>query len=242
MGHGPVLTIAFCCLQLSACALGIAQEPRTSLGPEVRDLPLIELPLPNVPSRTFALMLTGDGGWATLDRKVSAELVARGLPVVALNTRAYLSRRRTPDQAGLDLSRIIRYYVTHWSSDKVAIVGYSRGADIAPFMVSRLPADLKSKVVLVAMLALSDRTNFEFHFMDIFVDSRRASDVKTLPELDHLRGMNLLCVYGADEKDSACRSAPPGLVKAVTRSGGHHFDNDFKALGDIVFDALPPSE
>jgi len=186
-------------------------------------------------------MLTGDGGWATLDRKVSAELVARGLPVVALNTRVYLSRRRTPDETGLDLARIIRYYLTHWSSDRVAIVGYSRGADIAPFMVSRLPADLKSKVVLVAMLALSNQTNFEFHFKDIFVESHRRSDVKTLPEVEHLRGLNLLCVYGLDEKDSGCRSAPPGLLKAVARNGGHHFDDDFKTLGDIVFDALPHS-
>ena len=241
MRRGLIVMWMFCCFQLSACALAIAQEPRTSLGPEVRDLPLIELPLPNAPSRTFAVMLTGDGGWATLDKKVSAELVARGLPVVALNTRAYLSHRRTPDQAGFDLSRIVRYYLTHWSSDRVAIVGYSRGGDIAPFMVSRLPVDLKSKVVLVAMLALSNQTNFEVHFMDIFVESHRASDVKTLPEIEHLRGMNLLCVYGADEKDSGCRSAPPGLMKTVGRNGGHHFDDDFKALGDIVFDALPGS-
>jgi type IV secretory pathway VirJ component len=123
----------------------------------------------------------------------------------------------------------------------VAIVGYSRGADIAPFMVSRLPADLRSKVALVAMLALSTQTNFEFHFIDIFVDSHRASDVKTLPELEKLRGMNLLCVYGVDEKDSACPLAPVGLLNAVARNGGHHFDDDFKALGDVVFDALPHS-
>ena len=241
MRRGPLLTLAVCCLQLTACALGIAQEPRPSLAPEVRDLPLIELQLPKTPSRIFAVMLTGDGGWATLDRKVSAELVARGLPVVALNTRDYLSRRHSPDQAGLDLIRIIRYYQAHWSADRVAIVGYSRGADIAPFMISRLPPDLKSRVVLVAMLGLSNQTNFTFHFRDIFMATRRPSDVKTLPELERLRGMNLICVYGLDEKESACRSASPGLVTAVARNGGHHFDDDFKALGDIVFDALPRS-
>jgi type IV secretory pathway VirJ component len=51
--------------------------------------------------------------------------------------------------------------------------------------------------------------------------------------------MNLLCIYGVEEKDSGCRDAPPGLVKELVRNGGHHFDDDFKAIGDLVFAALP---
>jgi type IV secretory pathway VirJ component len=226
---------------LPACRQAIAQQPGAPPAADVSDLPLIYLPAATAtpPARVFAVMLTGDGGWATLDRKVSGELAARGVPVVAWNTRVYLSRRRTPDEAGSDMIRMLRHYLNQWPGTHVAIVGYSRGADIAPFMISRLPPDLRAKIVLVAMLGLSDHTNFQFRFRDIFIDSRRPTDVKTLPELEHLRGMNLLCVYGADEKDSGCRSAPPGLVKEVVRNGGHHFDDDFKAIGDIVLDALP---
>jgi type IV secretory pathway VirJ component len=89
------------------------------------------------------------------------------------------------------------------------------------------------------MLALSNTTNFQFHFVDIFSETHRPSDVKTLPEVERLRGMNLLCVYGADEKDSGCRDAPVGLMKEVVRNGGHHFDSDYKAIGDIVLGAMP---
>ena len=234
-------TLYSCAIVLTACAQMMAQQVRSRIAPDVSDLPLIELPSPAPTSGVFAVMLTGDGGLATLDRKVSAELVAHGVSVIALNTRVYLSQRRTPDQAGSDMIRLIRHYQAQWSKDRVAIVGYSRGADMAPFVVSRLPADLKARVSLVAMLGLSNETNFQFHFKDIFVDSRRATDVRTLPELERLRGMNLLCIYGVDEKDSACRDAPPGLVKAVVRNGGHHFDDNFKALADIVLDALPKS-
>jgi len=28
-------------------------------------------------------------------------------------------------------------------------------------------------------------------------------------------------------------------VKELVRNGGHHFDDDFKAIGDLVFAALP---
>jgi type IV secretory pathway VirJ component len=217
----------------------MAQQPRPVVVPDVSDLPLIEMPAKGVANPAFAIFLTGDGGWATLDRNVSKELVAHGVSVVALNTRAYLSDRRTPDRAGSDLIRVVRHYLTLWSKDRVAFVGYSRGADISPFIVSRLPADLKAKVALIALLGFSNQTNFQFHFRDIFMETRRASDVRTLPELERLRGMNVLCVYGADEKDSGCRDAPPGLVNGVARNGGHHFDDDFKAIGDIVLAALP---
>jgi type IV secretory pathway VirJ component len=223
---------------LSACNAGIAQPPRPVVQPDVSDLPLIEMPASAPASNAFAIFLTGDGGWATLDRNVSKELVAHGVSVVALNTRVYLSDRRTPDRAGSDLIRVMRHYLTLWSKARVAFVGYSRGADIEPFIVSRLPDDLKARVALVAMLGFSNATNFQFHFKDIFMETHRPSDVRTLPELARLRGMNLLCIYGADEKDSGCRDAPPGLVKGVVRNGGHHFDDDFKAIGDIVLAAM----
>lgn len=230
----PMLLLYF----LSACSEGIAQQPKRVVAPDVSDLPLIEIPARNATSRAFAIFLTGDGGWATLDRNVSKELVSHGVSVVALDTRVYLSDRRTPDRAGSDLIRVVRHYLTLWSKDRVAFVGYSRGADIAPFIVSRLPDDLRARVALVAMLGLSNQTNFQFHFKDIFMETRRPSDVRTLPELERLRGMNLLCIYGVEEKDSGCRDAPAGLVKEVVRNGGHHFDDDFKAIGDIVLAAL----
>ena len=234
-----IRVLGFCTLSLVGCSRGLAQQPRPVISPDVSDLPLIEMPAPAPTNRAFAIFLTGDGGWATLDRNVSKELIAHGVSVVALNTRVYLSDRRTPDRAGSDMIRVVRHYLALWSKDRVVFVGYSRGADIAPFIVSRLPADLRIRVALVAMLGLSNETNLQFHFRDIFMQTHRRTDVRTLPELERLRGMNMVCVYGLDEKDSGCRDAPAGLVKQVIRKGGHHFDDDFKAIGDIVLDALP---
>lgn len=208
-------------------------------APDVRDLPLIEQAARAPTHGVFAILLTGDGGYAGLDKGVTGELTAHGIPVVVLDIRAYLSRRRTPDSSGSDMIRIMQHYISAWSMQRVAIVGYSRGADVSPFMISRLPPDLRARVSLVAMLGLAERVNFQWHFKDIFIRSRRPSDVPTLPELAKLRGMNLLCIYGADEKESGCRDAPPGLVREEVRNGGHHFDDNFKALGDSVIAAIP---
>ncbi len=235
----PLIFIMVLSMALSRWAAGQNAQPVYTA--DVRDLPLIEQTTRTAMGGVFAILLTGDGGFAALDKGVSSQVVAHGIPVVVLDIRSYLSRRKTPDSSGSDLIRIMRHYLSAWSMQRVAIVGYSRGADIAPFMISRLPPDLRARVALVALLGLAPRVNFQFHFRDIFVQSRRPSDVPTLPELEKLRGMNLLCVYGADEKDSGCRDAPPGLTKEVVRNGGHHFDDDFKAIGDIVLDVLPKS-
>jgi type IV secretory pathway VirJ component len=225
-------------LSLGSFAKASAQNAVPLMNADVSELPLIELPTRTPAGSTFAILLTGDGGFAALDKGVSAALVAHGMPVVVLNTRPYLERRRTPDSTGSDLIRIMRHYLLVWNMKQVAIVGYSRGADIAPFMVSRLPADLRARVALVAMMGLARRVNFQWHFKDIFVDSKRPSDVPTVPEIEKLKGLNLLCIYGEDEKDSACRDLSPGLAKQQARSGGHHFDNDYNALGAEVIGAL----
>jgi type IV secretory pathway VirJ component len=203
----------------------------------VSDLPVFEVPAKN-PGKVIAIFMTGDGGWATLDRRVVDQLTQRGIPVAVMNSRSYLSHRKTPDDVGRDLTRLTRHFLAKWQSDSIIIAGYSRGADFAPFGVSRMPVDVRSHVVLVAMLGPSTRAGFEFHLIDIVAAPHRPTDVATVPELVKLKGMRMLCVYGEDEKESACPAAPADLMQTVSTSGGHHFDDDFAHLGQLIISAL----
>jgi type IV secretory pathway VirJ component len=190
------------------------------------------------PGHLLAVFMTGDGGWATLDRHVASELAKNGVAVIGLNSREYLGHEKSPDQVGLDMTRLARHYMTMWNRDSLIIAGYSRGADLAPFVVTRLPADLRKKVVLVAMLGLSHDAGFEFHLIDMVASPRRKSDRSTLEELAKLSGVKLMCVYGAQEDDSACRDAPTGMMtQRIQLQGGHHFDNDYYKLGDLILEA-----
>ena len=62
-----------------------------------------------------------------------------------------------------------------------------------------------------------------------------------VPEVEKLRGLRLLCVYGADETDSSCPRLPPSLARIERLSGGHHFGGDYAALARLVLDAAAPS-
>lgn len=199
------------------------------------DLPLVEMKAPR-PGKTMAVILSGDGDWATLDRTIAGVFNREGISVVGLKSRAYLKgATRTPENAGRDLSRVVQHYLERWQADTVLLVGYSRGADIGPFMWSRLPEELQTKIGVLALLSPAKAANFQFHFSDLFSDKSRPTDLPLLPEVEKLRGHRILCVYGTDEAEhSLCPDAPVGLMKVVAKPGGHHLDKDYEALGELI--------
>lgn len=207
---------------------------------DVRDLPLVEVPATRPDGSVLAIMLSGDGGWAGIDKQIAKALSANGVAVVGFDSRAYLARTRTPDETARDVERVLRAYLARWGAARVALVGYSRGATLAPFIASRLAPDLRSRVALVALLAPEEHAGFKFHLTDLLRKTSRPSNPPVGPEIEKLRGLVIVCVYGADEVESACRGADSTLMRVVERPGGHHFDRDYQALAEILLGALAP--
>jgi type IV secretory pathway VirJ component len=203
---------------------------------DVRGLPLVEVPASG-DGDVFAVLLSGDGGWASIDKQVAQEIAARGIPVIGFNLRDYLGRERTPAETSADLARIIRAYRVKWNRNRVAIVGFSRGANIAPFALARLSDALRKDVAIVALIGLAQAANFKWHWQDVVREVKRSTDLPVRPELDRITSLRTLCVYGADEKESGCLNTPPNVMR-IGRAGGHHLDGDYKAVADIIVDAL----
>jgi len=224
----------------SAGTWALAQNAAAARYDDIKGLPLHEVPTKSPSPTTAAVFLSGDGGWAGLDRRVSEDLAAHGVSVVGLDSRAYLMKTRTPDEAAADIARVMRHYTTQWAVQHVALVGYSRGADMAPFVVNRLPSDLRSELALVALLGPAERASFQFHWTDLLTDTSKPSDPPILPELERLRGTPVLCVYGRDEKESLCRLADTSAVRVDKRKGHHHFDGDYDAIAAEIIRLLAP--
>lgn len=200
--------------------------------PSVGDLPVIEMPARQPAGRTLAVILSGDGGWAGIDREVANDLVAKGVPVVGLNCLKYLWTSRTPDGAAADLQRLVRHYLAVWGRQQLLLIGYSLGADVLPFMADRLPPDLLGRIRLIALLAPSRRTSFEFHLTD-WLGAGDPGDRPVLPEVAKLRGKPILCLYGSEETDSLCTQLG-NLGKAVSYQGSHHFNGAYATLADRI--------
>ena len=201
------------------------------------DLPVIELPAqPDSPaSDAFAIIMSGDGGWAGLDKDVAAALTARGIPVVGLDSLRYYWTARTPAGLAADTDRMIRYYLKRLGKKRVLLVGYSQGADVLPFAVNRLPQATRASVALTAIMGMSEHALFEFHVTSWISDDN--SGPATLPEVEKISGMPVLCIYGEDETDSLCPKLDPKKNIVVKLKGGHHFDGDYSGLAREIITA-----
>jgi type IV secretory pathway VirJ component len=207
----------------------------------VGDLPLSLAPAPA--GSLLAVLLTGDGGWAPVDKSLAAAFVRHNVAVVGLSSPAYLRRQRTPDEAARDLTRILRHFLDAWHRKRAIIVGYSRGADIGPFMLSRLPADLRERVALAALLGPGEWASFKFKLFDLVRDHAGDKGFPVSDEVAKLHGTSVLCVYGSKDRGAICPAlGQAGLARAVVRAGGHRvYGNEGPALVDTILAALPKS-
>jgi type IV secretory pathway VirJ component len=197
---------------------------------EISDLPLHEVHAAGTTGE-LALLLTGDGGWAGLDQELAARLATNGVPTVALNSLKYFWTARTPEQTAHDVERVLRHYLATWHAQRVLLIGYSFGADVLPFVVNRLPADLRSRIASVSLLGIDARASFEVHVAEWIGGA--AGGPPTRPELEAMKEP-VLCVYGADESDSICPELPATSVTREEIGKGHHFSGDYSLLADRI--------
>ena len=224
-----VLQALLTILVLAANAVGLG---------ELNDLPLVEIPAGGTHAGTMAILVTGDGGWRAADRGIARTLAARGIPVVALNSLHYFWQRRTPERAAKDFERIMLHYASAWKQNRVIAIGYSLGADVLPFMLTRLPKSLLTQVVLVALLAPGKAVDFEFHLRDWFVSYTPKTAKPVLPELEKLKGMNILCFYGNQDGGALCRNLDPNLAKIIVLNAGHGMGRHYHVISQNILEEV----
>jgi type IV secretory pathway VirJ component len=214
----------------------VAPGTAAALEPQLEGL---KLPLEYVwADRTRALLVfvSGDGGWASIDRGVSGVLSGRGVSVVGLNSQSYFWNERTPDQAGADLARIVD--VADSLHVPVFAGGYSMGAETVPFMVNSWPeADRRRRISGEVLIAPSKTATFEFKVMNMLF---RAKETPYLVA-DAVKAGHVptVCLSGKSEapRDTACNDLGTA-AEAVTLPGSHHFDGKYDDVGRAVLNFI----
>lgn len=221
MRSRTVLQVVAVWLAVCACCITAAAD----------ELPLVRVAAPPGTHGPLVLVLSGDGDWAAFVRELAEAAAAAGSPVLGLESRSYLTKARTPDEAAAALASAVRAELEAQRRDSLVVIGYSRGADIAPFIVNRWPDDLRARVRNIAFVGLSERASFAFHLEDLVRDVERPTDLPTRPEIEKLAGIPLLCVRGESEKGSFCDRPVDGM-QVGTHAGGH------RAAADAALVAL----
>jgi len=223
----------------SAYATILAQEPQHLQRPpqSLADLPIIEVPPTGTGiNDTFAVLFSGDGGWAGIDRDVANTLASRGIPVAGWDSLRYFWTARTPSGVSGDLDRILRYYAQHWQKQKALVIGYSQGADVLPFAVNRLPGRSRALVERTVLMSIGQTAAFEFHVTNWFGSGNHELPIGR--EMAKMSAADTLCLYGAGDDDSICPKATAHAT-VIKLAGGHHFGGSYDRLADLILAPKP---
>ncbi|MCB1624997.1 MAG: virulence factor family protein [Pseudomonadales bacterium] len=210
------------------------QAENKTVPVDIQDLPVTEVTTADSSSKQLALLMTGDGGWAGLDQDVSARLAALGTPVVGFNSLKYFWTHRTPEQTAADVTRVLRHYLRAWSKTEILLVGYSFGADVMPFVVNRLPADLRARVVTMTLVGLGKDATWEVHVSNWIPGLARVGSL-IAPEMASI-DIPLLCLYGADDHTSLCPSITQQNVRSEVVGQGHHLGGEYTTIADRILE------
>ena len=236
----------------------LAPAIRAGVG-DVRGLPLIELPVAGRPSPdrsataatdkpatdlpatdlpAMAILLSGDGGWRDLDKTIAENLQRDGIPVVGWDCVRYFWTPKTPEQTAADLGAVIDAYAARWHAARVALVGYSFGANVLPFAYALLPPARQQRVVQLSLLALESRTDWEIQVSGWLGAAPSAAAMPVAPALERVPAAKIQCFYGEGEKDTMCPALAAAGAEVIRTRGNHHFDGDYPALARRIADGM----
>ena len=230
---------------LLPAAIGLAAAPPAATSgstvsvfrpavPPSEKLPVEELPVADSRSDVLVMILSGDGGWADLDRDFGRIFQQRGLATLGFDCLKYFWRPRHPAQTASDLETILTYYLKIWQKKRIVLMGYSFGASWLPLLINRLPAELQERISLVVLLAPGLYTNIEIKMGDWLYDTRRPGALDVAEAAAALR-IPLLCVYGSEEKgDSLCPQLAGKDRQIMAVPGGHHFNHNYAPIEETI--------
>ena len=199
------------------------------------DLPVVEVKPEGNERDVFVVFLSGDGGWATIDKELGNFLAKKGILVVGFSSLNYFWKRKDPAVAARDVARVVEYYLSTTKKRRVVIAGFSMGAELVPFIMNRLPKELAGRTEKLVLVAPEKTADFEIHIGGWIGFQDTGSNFKVLDELAKLKGTKVLCLYGGDEEaESACPELKPEIGRWVKLPGGHHFKGDYETVGNEI--------
>jgi type IV secretory pathway VirJ component len=232
---GCIQTVRMGIITLLALMLSVvASAPSAQAG--TTGLPVIEVPARSDtgPTAPLMILLTGDGGWAAFDREIATRLAAEGWATVGFDLRSYLWTPRTPEETAAAVDAAARRYGTEWHRSRLVLAGFSRGADLAPFVYNRLPAETRSRVEVVVLLSPGRQAEFEFHLGDFLRKPDPASLRPVREEVERFGREPLLVLRGRDDRDAIDLPRPADTTHIFTLPGDHHLGRDYPTIISLI--------
>jgi type IV secretory pathway VirJ component len=170
----------------------------------------------------IVFLISGDGGWYGFEQSIADNLAGLGLPTIGLDSKKYFWNRKSPEETSGDIVKILNYYGRIWGRNRFLLMGYSLGAEIVPFIVNRLPDEMKSHVSAV-LLSPDINTDFEIHISNMLGIGNQRNTYNVPDEINKMQIVPTLIIFGQGEKAQIQGLLTGTTVKIKKIPGDHHY-------------------
>jgi type IV secretory pathway VirJ component len=183
--------------------------------------------------KPLVFYISGDGGYTSFSEGVCTTINKAGYKVTSLNSKSYFDDQKTPKQTTDDIVNYLNDEFNKRKDQQFILIGYSFGADIAPFVINLFPDSIKRKLVSVVLLSPSTSTDFETHVWDkLGLKKKRSMNV--VAEVNKLGAIKTTIILGDDDDDFPINNIKLKNYVHELLPGGHHYEGNTDEVGKTI--------
>ena len=176
--------------------------------------------------------ISGDGGFNSFSSDLCSSLNKQGYYVIALNAKKYFWDKKTPEQTANDIEHYLAKKIAVQKNKHVSIIGYSFGADVLPFLLTRFSAGFNLNLTSAILLAPSGSTDFEIHWSDMF-GSNKKREMDVVSEMNKITAAKLIHISSDDDELEENKITLKNYIREIL-PGSHHFDGNIDELAKTI--------
>ena len=178
--------------------------------------------------------ISGDGGFNNFSKTFSQELHRYGYDVFVLNTKKYFWTKKTPLQASQETENYLKQITKNRNNKKIIIIGYSYGADVAPFIYNRFDSDFQKNIQDLMIIGPSRVNDFEIH-VEEYIMGEQEYGYSVVHEMNQVKNVAFtLVISDLEYKYFPFNEITLKDYQFLHLSGNHHFGGNTKMLADSI--------
>jgi len=187
--------------------------------------------------KPIVFYLSGDGGLNKFSNSLCDGINKKGYEVMEFNSKSYFWDKKTPEQTAIDINNYLVKKISVRKNQQIVMIGYSFGADVLPFILSRLPKDIHDKILASFLMASSGSTDFEIHWADIFGGNAKR-DMDVVSEINKLVDDKIVIISSSDDRHLEANKITLRRYTHEILPGGHHFDGDTDEIIKVILNDM----
>jgi type IV secretory pathway VirJ component len=179
-------------------------------------------------TKPLIFYISGDGGFNKFSTSFMQTLNKQGYAVIGLDAKDYFWHKKKPQDAANAIEADINEINKKWKKQNIILIGYSFGADVAPFMLTRFSSGMAAKVNHIILLSPSSKTDFEIHVLQMLGWGKDSGE--SVPAEINRISVSVAIITGDDENEFPFGELTIKNKRLIKMPGGHHYDGNVDAL------------